>query len=273
MEKYDILKRSSVELMLIGGSGDIYSNKANSYERNEFPYLSGPEICDLAEEFGLTIEYDKPSLSRQMYLDELIDYCKANNMLDKLASYFFSDRNLIRSFIDLPESQIIRMMDNYRTKLLDKINGLIFDTDYRFVKNGDNVSLKPKGSQFKIENFDLTSNKSDWLRKEYKKIDHEINRKDYSSALTKTETMIDQVLRWGVKKKGDSLPENSKFKDKFNKVAELYKIEADKVTDKRTKKLISGLNTIVDSINEMRNWNGDAHSHTHPIKIKKYHAY
>lgn len=70
MEKYDILKRSSVELMLIGGSGDIYSNKANSYERNEFPYLSGPEICDLAEEFGLTIEYDKPSLSRQMYLDE-----------------------------------------------------------------------------------------------------------------------------------------------------------------------------------------------------------
>ena len=64
-----------------------------------------------------------------------------------------------------------------------------------------------------------------------------------------------------------------KIGELYKQVREVYNMHIDDNTDKRVKKLLSGLNTIVDAIAEMRNQISDAHGQGEKrISIRDYHA-
>ena len=64
-----------------------------------------------------------------------------------------------------------------------------------------------------------------------------------------------------------------KIGDLYKQVREAYNMHTDDNMDKRVKKLLSGLNTIVDAIAEMRNQISDAHGQGEKrISIRDYHA-
>lgn len=59
----------------------------------------------------------------------------------------------------------------------------------------------------------------------------------------------------------------------FKQVKDLYNMHTDKDTDRRINTLLSGLNSIVSAISEMRNKDSDAHGvGASRISIEEHHA-
>lgn len=94
------------------------------------------------------------------------------------------------------------------------------------------------------------------------RISKDIQNKDFDSVLTKSNTMIDEVLKYIIENtKGKSIDNNTvRSKDLRNQAFERLNIKIDKDMDKRIKALVGALNTLSDKILEMRNSQGDAHA-------------
>lgn len=93
------------------------------------------------------------------------------------------------------------------------------------------------------------------------------------SALTQARTLLENVFIYVLEKRNVQYEKNGQIKALFKQVKDIYNMHNDYETDKRINSLLSGLNTIVSSIAEMRNEVGDAHGHgSRRINIKDYHA-
>ena len=94
------------------------------------------------------------------------------------------------------------------------------------------------------------------------RISKDIQNKDFDSVLTKSNTMIDEVLKYIIENtKGKSIDNNTvRSKDLRNQAFERLNIKLTKIWIKRIKALVGALNTLSDKILEMRNSQGDAHA-------------
>ena len=93
------------------------------------------------------------------------------------------------------------------------------------------------------------------------------------SALTQARTLLENIFIYVLEKRNIHYEKNGQIKALFKQVKDSYNMHNNHETDKRINCLLSGLNTIVSSITEMRNEVGDAHGHgLHRINIKDYHA-
>lgn len=83
---YDLLRRKEIIEIL---DGDTTIEEIDGV-RIAMPYLSGPQLCELSQQFGCYQEYywgnsKKPNLSRWQYLDNLLKYVINER---KLVSYY-----------------------------------------------------------------------------------------------------------------------------------------------------------------------------------------
>lgn len=73
---YKLLRKKEIIEIL---DGDTIIEEVNGL-KIAMPYLSGPQLCDLSQEFGCFQEYysgnsKKANLSRWQYLDNLLKLC------------------------------------------------------------------------------------------------------------------------------------------------------------------------------------------------------
>ena len=80
---YELLRRKKIIEIL---DGDITIEEKENYSV-KMPYLSGPMLCELSNEFGLHREYGKES--RWVYLDDLLKYAIEKNRCDELLNRMF----------------------------------------------------------------------------------------------------------------------------------------------------------------------------------------
>lgn len=101
----------------------------------------------------------------------------------------------------------------------------------------------------------------------------DIENKDYDSVITKSRTLLEETFCYVIEKKNE-IPNDSGVIGKLHKqVRVLYNMHTDNNTDKRIITLLSGLNSIVSAIAEMRNKDSDAHRvGANRISINEHHA-
>ena len=102
-----------------------------------------------------------------------------------------------------------------------------------------------------------------------------IAENDFDSVVTKSRTLLEEVFCYGIEQKDKEIEmkERGNINKLYKRIRELYNMNTEDNLDNRIKKLLSGLNTIVDAIAEIRNNNSDAHGiGKNRIKISKHHA-
>lgn len=79
---YALLKNKNILAILDGDTpmGTYLFSDGQTIEVR-MPYLSGPNLCDISNQFGLPVSYNRDAtLSRWQYLDNLMDYCIEQDM-------------------------------------------------------------------------------------------------------------------------------------------------------------------------------------------------
>ncbi|EMM1130207.1 abortive infection family protein [Enterococcus faecalis] len=184
---------------------------------------------------------------------------KGNSFKEFLVSEDISDHLKFKLIYSLNETmkQIasIRQFENPSSYKSPKMNPLVTLLIEEAYHKKDSARLL-NGTKFSKE-VNL-----EYIQQLPTRISKDIQNKDFDSVLTKSNTMIDEVLKYIIENtKGKSIDNNTvRSKDLRNQAFERLNIKIDKDMDKRIKALVGALNTLSDKILEMRNSQGDAHA-------------
>ena len=101
----------------------------------------------------------------------------------------------------------------------------------------------------------------------------DVDQNDYDSAITKARTLLEETCCYVIEKKNETPSDGGDIGKLYKQVRTLYNMHTDSNTDKRINTLLSGLNSIVFAIAEMRNKDSDAHGvGANRISIDEHHA-
>lgn len=136
--------------------------------------------------------------------------------------------------------------------------------EFSLVDNNKEISLRAE----KIEKVGRQ-----YIKNLKNQIDKVVKMRDYESAITKSRTMIEEVLVLGIEEKGEKPLEKGNINNLYNQFKTLYNMHQDKMLDKRINSLLSGLEKIITAISQMRDKNSDSHGVGEKrITIEEYHV-
>lgn len=102
---------------------------------------------------------------------------------------------------------------------------------------------------------------------------NDIDNGDYDSAITKTRTLLEETFCYVLEMKSIVPITSGDIGSLYKQIRDTYNMHSDPNMDKRIKTLLSGLNSIVNAISEMRNKGSDAHGvGSGRVNISAYHA-
>ncbi|MBQ0067736.1 MAG: abortive infection family protein, partial [Phascolarctobacterium sp.] len=101
----------------------------------------------------------------------------------------------------------------------------------------------------------------------------DVEEENFDSAITKAKTLLEEVFKYVLENRGIEQSKSISMSELYKKVREEYGIKTGNEADIRINKLISGLNTIVDAVVEMRNIASDSHGlGSKRISVENHHA-
>jgi len=101
----------------------------------------------------------------------------------------------------------------------------------------------------------------------------DIDEKSYDSAITKCRTLLEEVFYYVIELRDEQPSDKGDIGLLYTQVKRLYGMHADKSMDTRIKTLLSGLQSIVSAVAEMRNKNSDAHgAGSKRLNIEEHHT-
>lgn len=257
------------------------------------PYLSGPMLCDISTQFGLVVRYDfdtpndkNQNKSRWTYLTDLFEYSITNGPCSNLLSYLFARKNFTNkafkrnvkdySYENYQELNDIEIDYAYKIiieRVIKEINELLKFSQKELAIVSDNIIIKPVTDDIKIETPKIKNIDREYIQRKAQQAINHIEQDRFDTALTQARTLLEEVFCYVLEKKNIEPVVVGRIGDLYKQVREVYNMHINDTTDKRVKKLISGLNTIVDAVSEMRNNISDAHGQgLKRISIKDYHA-
>lgn len=271
MKDWNVLINRTIIDLIIGDS----LIKDDLLFQYKMPYMRGYDICELAKKIGKN-EFSSEKLSRWVYMSELLEYVIGGNKI----SIFFKELLELKRF-----RQINYQRDDYRDSsmnyweivhgLFRKINEeLFFDKchieynmqtyEFSLIDDDDEIILNTE----KIMNIDKR-----YIKDLTNQIDKVIKNHDYESAITKSRTLIEEVMVYGIEKKEEKPSEKGNINNLYNQFKNLYNMHNDPNIDKRINMLLSGFEKIITSISQMRDKNSDAHGAGNKrINIEEHHA-
>lgn len=239
------------------------------------PYLSGADLCNLSTLFGLPVTYswNDGALSRWQYLDNLLDYCIKNNKCSDLLSYMFAKAQFSKLLGGHGAKEIDKAYKTIVSTIIEKINGLLFFGGNELVIIEDNFVIRKIGSKVEIDAPKIKTIDREYIKSISSRAMRDIENKDYDSAITKSRTLLEEIFCYVIEKKNETPTDNGDIGKMYKQVRTLYNMHTDSNTDKRINTLLSGLNSIVSAIAEMRNKDSDAHGvGANRISINEHHA-
>ena len=264
---YEKLKNKRIIEILIGN--EIIEKKEN-YDV-KMHYLSGPDLCQICNDFGLEKTYGKES--RWAYLSDLLDYVIKNNRCDELLTYLFKKESF-KELTSLNTPEEIEDAYTYIVKsVISKINVILLlsKTELQFIDGHFYVVETGKEPVIDIANIKLIN------------IEYILGLKDrcvadflsgnYDSVITKSRTLTEEVLIFILEENNIEIESKGDICKLYNQVKSLYNMRQDKSYKGSVNGLLSGLEKIIQSIAEMRNSNSDSHGvGKKRIAIREYEA-
>lgn len=242
----------------------------------KMPYMSGPNICDFGTKLGLNTDYwNSDKLSRWMYMENVLNYVVDNNKMNQFFKELFDLKRFKKvDNIEFHKSAYELYWDLVHG-LMNKINKiLLFDKchieynlqTWQFVLIDDEEDIK-------IESESIEKIDKQYIKRLKNKIDNAIKNEDFESCITKSRTLLEEIMIYGIEEKKELVEAKGNINKLYNQFKTLYRMHQDKNMDKRINNLLSGFEKIITSISNMRDENSDSHgAGDKRINIKKYHA-
>lgn len=239
---------------------DVLIGDVKLYEEFTLPYLSGSALCQISTSFGLPRTYswgnrDVVNKSRWEYMQDLMKYLNPQGRIPELLSYLMQ-QSRFDNLVGVGNIQIVD--ETYRAIIkgaIDAINAqlVLARVELRLVNN--TFVLATIGEEIVVETPKVKIITTQYIRELPERIKEDITNKDYDSVITKSRTLLEEVLIFIIEKMTSGR----------------YKSNGD--WDKRVNELLGGLHKIVNAISSMRNMNSDAHgAGSGRINIKKREA-
>ena len=239
------------------------------------PYLSGADLCALSTLFGLptTYSWTGGTLSRWQYLDYLLEHCIKNKKCSNLLSYMFAKEQFSKTLRGHGANEIDEAYKTIVSTIIEKINGILYFGGNELVVTGNNFSIRNIGSKVEIVAPEIKNIDREYIKSISSRAMRDVDQNDYDSAITKARTLLEETFCYVIEKKNEIPSDGGDIGKLYKQVRTLYNMHTDSNTDKRINTLLSGLNSIVSAIAEMRNKDSDAHGvGANRISIDEHHA-
>lgn len=275
-DAFNLLRSKEIIAILDGDTkyGD-YEFEDCTTVKIAMPYLSGSDLCDLSTLFGLPVTYswNGGALSRWQYLDNLLEYCIKNNKCSSLLAYMFSLAQFSKVLNGHGATEIKEAHQTIVSNIIEQINGLLFFGGNELVIIGQNFVIQPIGNKIEIVAPTIKTIDREYIKSISSRAMRDIEQNDFDSAITKSRTLLEETFCYVIEKKNETPSDSGDISKLFKQVKTLYNMHTDTNTDRRINTLLSGLNSIVSAVAEMRNKDSDAHGvGAARITIKEHHA-
>ncbi len=259
--------------------GDIkygdYEFEDGSTIKISMPYLSGADLCALSTRFGLPVTYswNGGALSRWQYLDELFEYCIKYNKCSSLLAHMFSLNQFSKLLKGYDAEEIKNAHKVIVNTIIGEINGILVWGGNELAIVGNNFIVHPIESKIEIVAPAIKTIDREYIISISSRAMRDVEQNDFDSAITKARTLLEETFCYVIEKKNEVPSDSGDMSKLYKQVKTLYNMHNDANTDRRINTLLSGLNSIVSAISEMRNKDSDAHGvGSNRINIDEHHA-
>ena len=272
---YELLRSKDIIAILDGdtsfGAYEVCKGKSIDVR---MPYLSGPTLCDISTRFGLPVSYNREeTLSRWQYLDNLMDYCIKNGRFSDLLSYLLAKNQFSEMLSDCTVDEIEAAYSYITSAAIKKINGILYFGGKELTVIGKRFAVRPIGVHVEMDTPAVKTIDREYIKSISSRAMADVEQGNFDSAITKSRTLLEEVFIYVIEEKNEKPSESGDMMKLFKQVKDLYNMHTDKDTDRRINTLLSGLNSIVSAISEMRNKDSDAHGvGASRISIEEHHA-
>ena len=258
---------------------DVLIGDVQLYGEFTLPYLSGPDLCQISTSFGLSRTYfwgnrGVVNKSRWEYMQDLMKSLNPQGRIPELLSYLMQ-QSRFENLVGIGNIQ--KVDDTYKAIIkgaIDAINAqlVIARVELRLVNK--TFVLATIGEEIVVETPKVKIITTQYIRELPERIKDDINNKDYDSVITKSRTLLEEVLIFIIEKMTfERYKSNGDLVKIYQDATELMNMRQKGDWDKRVNELLGGLHKIVNAISSMRNMNSDAHgAGSSRITIKKREA-
>lgn len=273
---YELLRTKEIIAILDGDNNyGIYKFEDGTLLKVAMPYLSGSDLCQISTVFGLNVTYSQGGvkLSRWQYLDKLMEYCLKQDRFSDLLAYLFAKDRFSKVLSGHGADEITTAYNYIISTIQEKINSILCFAGNELVTVGNQLTVREIGSKISVQVPKIKSIDREYIKSISSRAMEDIEQQNFDSAITKSRTLLEEIFCYVIEKKGDTPSEGGDISKLFKQVRTLYNMHTDQNTDRRINTLLSGLNSIVSAIAEMRNKDSDAHGvGANRISIDEYHA-
>ncbi len=258
---------------------DVLIGDVKLYGEFSLPYMSGPELCQVSTTFGLARTYTwgnrgVANKSRWEYMQDLMKHLNLQGRIPDLLSYLMQ-QDRFKNLIGVGDIQ--KVDETYKGVIksaIDAINAqlVIARVELRLVNK--TFVLTRAGEEVVIETPKVKNITSQYIRELLDRIKDDLDNKDYDSVITKSRTLLEEVLIFIIEKMTfERYKSSGDLVKMYQDATELLNMRQKSDWDKRVNELLGGLHKIVNAISSMRNMNSDAHgAGSGRINIKKREA-
>ena len=156
---------------------------------------------------------------------------------------------------------------------MQEINAILFFGGNELTIVGNQFIVKPIGSTVTVEVPKIKTIDREYIKGISSRALADVEQKNYDSAITKSRTLLEEIFCYVIELKNEIPSDSGDIAKLYKQVRTLYNMHTDANTDRRINTLLSGLNSIVSAIAEMRNKDSDAHGvGANRISIDEHHA-
>lgn len=259
---------------------DILIGDVKLYGEFSLPYMSGPDLCNLSTTFGLARTYTwgnsriGANKSRWEYMQDLLKYLNPQGRIPELLSYL-TQQGRFENLTGIGD--IHKVDETYKAiikGMLDAINAQLVIARVELRLLNKKFVMASIGEEFVIETPKVKIITSQYIRELPERIKDDLENKDYDSVITKSRTLLEEVLIFIIEKMTfERYKSNGDLVKIYQDATELLNMRQKGDWDKRVNELLGGLHKLVSAISSMRNMNSDAHgAGSSRINIKKREA-
>ena len=255
---------------------DVLIGDVKVFSTYTLPYMSGPDLCLLSTTFGLSKTYmwGGVNKSRWEYMQDLLEFLNTQGRVPELLSCLFHQGR----FVNLTGIGDVKKVDEtYKAivkRAIEAINTqlVIARVELRLVNK--KFILANIGEEISIETPNVKVINSQYIQELPDRIKDDLENKDYDSVITKSRTLLEEVLIFIIERMTfERYKSNGDLVKIYQDATELLGMRQNKDWDKRVNDLLGGLHKLVSAISSMRNMNSDAHgAGSGRINIKKREA-
>ena len=239
-------------------------------------------LCDIAPKVGfiedgvdqLTVQAQKNIPGSRVGLLELIlKECITNNNVPELLSILFSKVRFSNILLNLPKDGIESTYNEIRDSAIEKINKYLFFSSVKLKLSNGQIIITSLNDNIQLEKTNLSNIDMPYIKQKFKEAEQYIDNGQYDTALTLSRTLLEEVFIYVIEKKNQQVTGKGNIKKLFKQVQDLYDMQHKNGLDNRIHSLISGLETIIETVASMRNLLSDSHGQgSQRLIIKEHHT-